>query len=403
MKKNFKSRQFLLVSLSLFLLLSLTGCWSSHEIEELRLEVGIALDKGKESATEKELEEQGGGYPKRNIITLTHQFINAQATGAGNKGTGTQQKTYLNISDTGDSIHQIIRELPLNGKGNFTSQHTKVIVIGEKLLRTYSLDRLLNEFLRDNEIRPSCLVIISKGRASKALELNNPGEVSAFSLVKTTESQSRTTRILPPMPLAKLTGKMQSESSFLLQNVVSANGEVKFAGAAVINGKTKKLVGFLNEEELEGITWITGKGKGGLVKSFDQETKELIIYEIESMNSQIIPHVKGENISFDVNIESEGRLSENWVAKGNPFDNKFLNRTKKAAEKEVKHLVQNVTNKMQKEYQTDLAGFGNQLRIEHPKLWEKIKKDWDERFSNVPIKYNVKLTIKDYGTFGASK
>ncbi|MBM7651322.1 hypothetical protein JOC76_000771 [Neobacillus cucumis] len=72
-----------------------------------------------------------------------------------------------------------------------------------------------------------------------------------------------------------------------MQNVIPTNGEVKFSGAAVITGKTKKLLGFLNEEEMEGLTWISGKGKGGLVKSFDAATNQPIIYEVKTMKSKI--------------------------------------------------------------------------------------------------------------------
>ena len=41
------------------MLLLLTGCWSSHEIEELGFAVGLAIDKGKETKIEKEIEEKG--------------------------------------------------------------------------------------------------------------------------------------------------------------------------------------------------------------------------------------------------------------------------------------------------------------------------------------------------------
>ena len=64
-------------------------------------------------------------------------------------------------------------------------------------------------------------------------------------------------------------------------------------------------------------------------KTFDKESKKLIIYEIKSIKSKIIPHVNGNNISFDVNIESEGRLSENWMQSGKDFENEFLKRKKK--------------------------------------------------------------------------
>ncbi|MGS2750166.1 Ger(x)C family spore germination protein [Bacillus zanthoxyli] len=377
--------------LSMLVLLFLTGCWSSKEIEELSLTAGIALDKGKESTIEKEVEEEE--YPKRNLITATYQIISSQAQSKGNG----QQKRYINVSETGDSIHQIVREFSLKRENQMFSAHLKNIVISDSLVRTYSLEQLLEQYLRDNEVRLSCMILISKGPAREVLEAKKNGEIPAFQLTGIADNRNRTTRILPPVSLTKLEGKMRSGSSFLLQNVASINGETKFAGAAVIKGKTKKLIGFLNEQELEGLIWINGKRKGGVVKTFDRKSRKLIIYEIKSIKSKIIPHVNGEKISFDVNIESEGRLSEKWMQSEKDFENEFLKKEEKAVEKEVKHLVHHVTEKIQKKYQVDIAGFSNQLRIKNPRTWEKVKKDWDRTFSKVPIKYHVNVTIEDYG------
>ncbi|RAS86346.1 Ger(x)C family spore germination protein [Priestia endophytica] len=403
MKQTYNHVQFILVFLSVLLLFPLAGCWSSHEIEEQSLGVGMAFDKAKESMIEKELDEQGEGYAKKNLITSTYQLITPQVASSTTKQGGSQQKSYVNVSETGDSAFQMVRELSLRSDTPLISHHMKVIVIGEALARSYSLERLVNQNLRDNDLRPSCLVLISKGRASDTLESKTAGEIPSFRLYGMLDNTYRTTRILPPMSLIKLESKFQSGSSFLLQNVLSANGEIKFAGAAIIKGKTNKMIGFLNEEELEGLTWITGKGRGGLVKSFDKKTGQPIAYEIESMKSHIKPHVKGNNISFDVHIESEGRLSENWVVSGNPSENQFLQKAQKTSEKEVKHLVRNVVEKMQKEYQVDVAGFGKQLRIKHPRVWMRVKENWDQTFSEVPINYHVKLTIKDYGMSGSNK
>ncbi|SFH45651.1 spore germination protein [Priestia megaterium] len=403
MKQTFNYVQFLLVFLSVFLLVPLTGCWSSHEIEERSLGVGVALDKGKESMIEKEFDEQGGGYARKNLITSTYQLITPQVASSTTKQGGPQQKSYVNVSETGDSAFQMLRELSLRSDTPLTSPHMKVMVIGEALARSYSLEQLVDQSLRDNDFRPSCLMFISKGRASDTLESKTAGEIPAFRLSAMVENSYRTTRILPPMPLIKLESKIQSRSSFLLQNVVSANGEIKFAGAAIIKGKTNKMIGFLNEEELDGLTWITGKGKGGLVKSFDEKTGQLIVYEIESMKSHIEPYVKGNSISFNVHIESEGRLSENWVVSGNPLKNQFLQKVQKNSEKKVKHLVKNTVEKMQKEYKVDVAGFGNQLRIKRPRVWMRVKTNWDQTFSEVPINYDVKLMIKDYGASGSTK
>jgi spore germination protein len=297
----------------------------------------------------------------------------------------------------------MLRELSLRSDTPLTSPHMKVMVISEALARAYSLEQLVDQTLRDNDFRPSCLVFISKGRASDTLESKTAGEIPAFHLYGMIDNTYRTTRILPPMPLIKLASKIQTGSSFLMQNVLSANGEIKFAGAGIIKGETSKMIGFLNEEELDGLAWITGKGKGGLVKSFDKKTGQLIVYEIESMKSHIQPHVKGDNISFDVHIESVGRLSESWMTSGSAFNNQFLQNAQKTSEKKVKYLVTNVLEKMQTKYKVDVAGFGNQLRIKQPRTWMRVKENWDQTFSEVPINYDVKLMIKDYGASGSKK
>jgi len=396
MKKNI-SGKLALITLQVLLLPFLTGCWSSHEIEEVSLEIGIALDKGYLSNIDKEFEEQDGGYQKNNNITITFQTVNTKGIGNNSKGGGSsEQHSYLNVSETGDSTFQIVREIPLRRDHPIIGHHLKVIIISEELASNYSIKDLLDSYLRDNDIRPSCLVLISKGRASNALETNVIGEIPSFRLTKMVENGYRSNKILPAMPLAKLTGKIQSESSFLLQNVISADGEVKLTGAAVIKGKTNKVVGFLNEEELEGITWINGKVKGGVVKS--SVKGQIIAYEIKSMKSKILPHINSGDITFEIKIETEGRLSENWVNRGKPSDNKFLREIEKSIEAEIKSLMENVVQKMQNDLEVDVAGFGNKLKIKHPKVWKEVKKDdWDVTFSKLPIKYNVEVTVADYG------
>jgi spore germination protein len=43
-----------------------TGCWSSQEIEDLTVGVGLGLDSANESRFEQEINEQGGHYPRKN-------------------------------------------------------------------------------------------------------------------------------------------------------------------------------------------------------------------------------------------------------------------------------------------------------------------------------------------------
>ncbi|WP_165867419.1 Ger(x)C family spore germination protein [Paenibacillus pinisoli] len=383
---NTQQLRRLLCSLSILILLPLAGCWSSKEIENLGFIVGTALD------LEKKDPDHNG-----HLLTVTNQFVTSETIGSGTKDGKTQQKAYKNISETGDAALPTLRNMILRIDKRAFAEHSKVLVIGEELARTLNLQQTLDFFIREQEMRPSGLILIARERASGTLESKNLVDIPAFQLIEMTQGHDRTTKILPPMTLTKIQGKLQSGSSFLLQSVSSIKGEIKFTGAAVIKGKTNKLSGFLNEEELEGITWISGKGKGGLVRSFDDEGLP-IVYEILSMKSVIKSHVDGNRISFDLIIESEGRIAEHWDVSEKDFENGYLKRAEQASVKEVKRLIRNVLNKMQHTYQADVSGFGNKLRIEYPYVWEKVKKDWDQTFSEVPIRCEVKLTIKDYGT-----
>jgi len=376
----------------------LTGCWSSKEIEDLGIIVGTSLDL--ETGDVSSEEQQDARYANRDLLTITNQFITSETTVSGTKEGTLPEKAYKNVTETGDAVLPTLRNMLLKVDKRSFAEHSKVIIIGEDLASTVNLQQTLDFFLRELEIRPSGLLLIAQNRASQALETNEPTKIPAFQLVEMMEGHERTTKILPPMTVAKLEGKLYSDSSFLLQNVLAEDGEVRFAGAAVIEGKTKKLRGFLNESDLEGIAWITGEGKGGLVKGFDEESGAPIIYEIISAKSKIIPLIKDDQISFTIKIQTEGRISEHWVLSDKAFDNRFLKKAEKVFEKEIERLVKKVLEKTQHEFQTDVAGFGNKIRIDYPKVWQKIKKDWDQTFSEVPITCEVNVTIKDYGTSG---
>ncbi|WP_229078791.1 hypothetical protein [Bacillus paralicheniformis] len=57
----------------------------------------------------------------------------------------------------------------------------------------------------------------------------------------------------------------------LASNVIGVNREIKYAGAAAINGKTNRLLGLLDEKDVDGIMWIKRKEIGGTVKNYEKQ------------------------------------------------------------------------------------------------------------------------------------
>jgi len=379
-----KCKQTLLLTFMLLsILVLLTGCWSNKPIEELNIIVGSSIDKDQDQQ-----------------IKSTLQYVVPEAMAKKAGGSTSQQKPYINVSAVANSLEPAGWKTTLKREGIIFGPHQKTVIISEDIAREIPLRQITDLYYRDIDIRGSTHVFIAKGRADQTLETKEQNVIPALRIAEIA-TQSFTTEVLTDTTLMKIWGRMNSGSSFLLQMLDSTSGEVSFNGAAVI-GNTSKMIGFLNKEEVQGINWLNGEGKGGYVKAYLKDEDKPTYYQIGSMKSKIKPHVNGKNISFDVSIESEGRIAEYW----NPhlkeaFNNKNVKHIEKAAEKEVQRLIENVMKKTQKELKVDVVGFGNELRIKEPKLYNKIKNHWDEEFSKAKIHYKVDLTIKDYGMLGS--
>ncbi|MFF2876559.1 Ger(x)C family spore germination protein [Gottfriedia sp. NPDC057991] len=370
-------------NISLIILLS--GCWSSKPIEDLNIILGSSLDKDDDGKIKS---------------TLQYAVPEAMTTKSGGVN---PEKPYINVIGEGISLEPSGWETTLSREGYIFGAHQKCVVISEELAREINLRELTDLYFRDIDIRGSTLIFIAKGKANQALETKEKNIIPSLRIVEIANEAS-TSEIVSKTPLIRIGGLMNSGSSFLLQLLEPTDQGVKFSGGAIINGKKNKMIGTLNTQEVEGINWITAGGKGGAVKAYTKKSDGPTWFQIESMKKKVTPHIKGDKISFDVRIESEGRIAEYWNPKLKPvFEEKNVNRIEKATEEEVTKIVENVTNKLQNEYKTDVAGFGNEVRIHYPKKWKKMSKNWDELFSKAKINYDVHITIRDYGMIGKKK
>lgn len=385
------------------MLLLLTGCWSQREIDDLSLVAGIALDKAHETKVETALNKNGAARKKENLISITYQIFTSSSGGGQGKGGGgsSEKKRYENFTETGDLLLESTREISLRTDRPIFAQHFKTLVIGDELLRTTPFWNFMDLMYRESEFRPSALVFVSRGLGRETFELKGTKEIPAFRILKMVDNQYKSTRILPSVTLAKLLTYLQSKSSFLLQAIIKGGGEIKFAGAGIIHGQSGKLVGFLDEDELSSVTLITGKVRGGVVKYTDEETGQKNLYEILSYKSDIVPRVEGDNISFEVRIESRGRLSESWVMNEKSFNDRFLKRQGQYVAKQVERDIRQTLQKMQKQYKADVFGFSKELRIHEPKTWDKVKSQWDQKFSQAEVRLHVKTIVTEYGASGS--
>ncbi len=383
----------------------MVGCWDQTEIEDLAIVVGVAIDKpktaeGKEE--EKKESERNLSYEKHRL-TVTQQFVVSQAMGSKESSAGMpSQEAYSNVASEGNTLFQIASQFSTMSSRLPYYKHLKAIIISEEIAKSLNLEQLLNFFLREPEMTRDIQVMIYKGCARDVLEVKPIKErLPVLALLSLTENEKKTARMAEKLMLGNMSKKMANGSSFLIPRVVTYGDSVQLAGAAVIKGKENTMIGWLGEEETEAINWILGKIEGSVVETVDKETKEFLVYEVKEQRSQIKPKVEGEKISFVVEIESEGGLGEDWLISGDAFEEAFMQRATEAIREEIVSIIYDGLTKTQKEFKVDVAGFGKQLYVQYPEVWEKVKENWDEYFSTVPVEVNVEIHVREFGMKGS--
>ncbi|NSW90542.1 MAG: Ger(x)C family spore germination protein [Firmicutes bacterium] len=395
-----KRRLLLIIILFIFMLFVSTGCWDRIEIEEILIIVGLAIDCSEND----------------NSIIITQHYVIPEGVEGGEKVTSTQKTPYANTSVEGTSVVEIFEKFKNIKSRRPNYEHLKVIIISDKVVQSYNLYKLLNAILRHPEIPRNTNILISEGEARLFFEIApNLEDIPAFNIMMLSSNTKYKPGMPPTQKLGDISEKMAGSKSFTIQRIAMRNGiqsprdiivtettagkgdifEVR--GAAVIKGDTYMLAGWLDEKETYGLNWISGKVESGIVKIEDKDTGQTIVYEIHNVNTKIRPKVLGNNISFTVESKIEGTIAEDWVMTSNAFEDGFIEKVELAAEKEVKGIMEKTINKIQKELKADVAGFGKQLHIKYPAVWEEVKDNWEEIFSKATVDINVKPYVRDFG------
>ncbi|WP_187442167.1 Ger(x)C family spore germination protein [Sutcliffiella horikoshii] len=367
----------------------LTGCWSSRDIEKLDLLIGVGVDTAQEENI------TSSYYGTDSLLTVTYQMAKIKS----NQGQDKKQaeKPYTNVEQTGASIIETARDVIQLRKNTVNGQHQRLVIISREVAENRSIREILDFFIREPEARMSMLVMITDGLAKDILGYMETDDIPSMHIYDITENFDKSNKLLERKSLAKINALMEAQASFILQNVVQIDGELKLSGAAVIKGSTLKLIGFLKEEELKGINWITAQTKGAIVKVTEEGSDKPIIYEQEILKSKVIPTLKDGKISFEVKVKSEGLIIEVATYTDDFTKEKSRRKLEEQIAEKVKEEIQTSLERIQKDLQVDVIGFHDYVRIKYPKFWKEHQSDWDSIFSQAPIDYEVQVTITDFG------
>lgn len=169
-----KNRIFCLGLLSVFVLLLLTGCWDSVELNRRAIVSGVAIDRGDSEAERYKLSFQ---------VIVAEEISGEKSRGISPVAlyTGTGRTMFEALAD---ASRQTARFLSLG--------HVRVLVISEKFAREGIKD-LLDVLERESDTRLNSLVFISKGQPAREImsTMTVFSKIPANDLVEKLETTSK--------------------------------------------------------------------------------------------------------------------------------------------------------------------------------------------------------------------
>ena len=117
---------------------------------------------------------------------------------------------------------------------------------------------------------------------------------------------------------------------------------------------------------------------------------------ILNSKTKIKPFYSNGRISMKIDIRTEVVIGERSVEEEDVKEEgrEFLN---KDAEKSLEENIKKVIEKVQKDFGTDIFGFGRILKMEMPVLWKSVAKDWNMVFKNMDVDVKSTIEIKNSG------
>jgi len=370
-------------------LMMTAGCWDRRELQERNFVLGVGIDMADVKPIETFIQPHG---TKRYRLSL--QLLKL---GGDEKA---KSKTYV-ISNTGESLFEMVRDMLGQSSKSLWFEHVQVIVISEAVLKQVGLGEILDFFKRDSEMRSRIHVYVTSGKARSLLEYTPPTkEAGAMYLVGIIHLHTRNIHVPGARTDFGYTiQRLDSNSDILLPRIELADKVVKIGGAAVFN--KDEFIGYVDDYAIAGRKFVAGTEKSAIVTvPCPDDPNHQVVFELYRHDTRLRPHIDNDMIYFTLDINMYGNIGEHQgnIESDNTMDSQYVDKLQMAFAEEIKRTVLYSEQVFQKKMRVDSAGvFATKLRAHEPDIWAKVKNQWNTIYPDIPLVISVNVSILNIG------
>lgn len=384
-----RTLRYLGVFLSLFLLLTAGGCWSSKDVEELGIVTLIGYDR---------ITQNGQEMWQESI-----RVMNGSAPAQGGKPQGLSSETLfkgtgLTLQQAGMNWKERTSRLPFYGD-------LVAVIIGERAAEE-NLQDVLDLLLRHPQARPRTYILVAKGEAFKLMR-SEPEMAKTLSkeMKEMMEEPVCRSGVSFPVTLAQFAEWLLSPDRDAVAGEVqllypqentpkNVSQSLLVSGLGVFRGP--KLVGFLNEEESLGTLLVTHTMRKAQIPVPLFEDGRYFTYLLTVCRHKIVPSVQDGKVSYRVEVEAKGSVFD---SAGQELSLQNAKNIETLAAAKLRGLALEAVRKA-KDYRADYLGLSQELHRTDPAEWEEIQPRWRENFVEAPVDVQVTARVLSGGPLG---
>jgi germination protein, Ger(x)C family len=376
-----RSRTFIRWFFLLIPCLALSGCWDRRELDEIAIVMGSGVDLTDDGQIELSLQ-----------IALPMGI-------QGNMQMAGKKKPVMLVSSKGtvsqDQIGQIQQQL----SRRIFFGHRAVFIIGENFAR-HGVDQTLDTMLRFPDSRYNCFILTSKGATAKEV-LNSPYPLEVIPSIG-----------MKNMQVGKYTFAERIDKfldSFAAKGFMPATGAIRLIkngqeSSFVIDGEAvyreNKLVGYLSGTHSKAFKLMRDQGSGMKIpvpiEPAGKLSTGMITADLLTTRREVRTFVSQGSPKIEVEFRAKGRIIANdtTLDLSKPAN---LSRAEQMLSNELQKMISGLIEQTQKEFQSDVLGFGDILHIQHPYAWKKLQTEWLDTYPEVPVKVLASIILERIG------
>lgn len=401
----------LLHLLYVLLFLTLTGCGSNYEPNDLAYVLLMGVEHG-----------------TANLLRITYLIAIPKEIGGGGEGSVAERgKGSMVVTVESPSLYASMNLVNTFVGRRLSLMHSKGLIFSEAMARDGTMAKFVPALTQFREMRGTVFLGVSRESPAEILDLMKPLlEANPAKYIELMANNERFTGFIPSeqlqqfydelkvegvepvsilfaksddtLPQEAEEGRYRNEGSYMAGNLIKKGGvKIETMGGAVF--KSGKMVGELNGNEIRLYSMFRNKYNKSIYAMQDpQSPDDILSMEVfKARDPRIKVRLTENGAVIEVKLSLEGNILGNTslIDYALPENRKVL---EEAFAGRIRNEALALIQKCQHDYQADILGFGKKARrlVLTDKQWQAL--NWHQLFETAAVSVEVDYKIRRTGT-----